>query len=136
MPNPNIKNHGFKKGVSGNPLGGKLHNKELKAVRFMTKEEMAEVGKLILDKDFQQLREMADALKTNDGKKKDISVLKAMVASVAMKIISKGDMHALDILLNRLIGKVKDEVDISGKDGSPLAIVVKNYVEKKQDEPT
>jgi hypothetical protein len=53
-----------------------------------------------------------------------------MVASVALKIISKGDMYALDVLLNRLIGKVKDEVLLTG-DGNPFQMIIKDYREKE-----
>ena len=138
MPNPSpktehLKKHQIKKGEVRNPIGAGAHDPALRAVRFMTKDEMAEVGKLILDKDFQQLREMADSLKVNDGKKKNISVLKAMVASVAMRIISKGDMHALDILLNRLVGKVKDEVQLNGENGKPFEMIIRDYREKKNE---
>ncbi len=46
-----------------------------------------------------------------------------MIASVAVRIIQGGDMHALDILLNRLVGKVKDEVMQQMEIRTPQVIV-------------
>lgn len=100
------REHGFKKGVSGNPLGGKLHDPALKAIKNLTKQEMVDIGNLVVKSDMDGLRRVKDNPKA--------TVLQVMIASVAIKIISKGDMSALDVLLNRLIGKVKDEVIHSG----------------------
>ena len=35
--------------------------------------------------------------------------LQRMVASIVVKIVERGDMQALNLLLDRLIGKVKDD---------------------------
>ena len=100
------KAHRFKKGQSGNPLGGKLHDPAVKAFKNLTKAEMVIVGNMIIKGDIEGIKELAKDPKAN--------VLQAMIASVAARVISKGDMQALDVLLNRLIGKVKDEVLHSG----------------------
>lgn len=101
----------FPKGVSGNPLGGKMHNKELKAIRRLTAVEVAEIGGMILQNNLAALKAIA--------KDPDASVLKTMIASVAVKTIEKGDAHALDKLLDRLIGKVRDEIKVTSV-GNPL----------------
>lgn len=105
----------FKPGQSGNPAGARAHNKELKALRRLTKEQVAEVAELLLHGNLKKLQSIIDAAKT-DGKRNK-SVLTTWFAAVAMKGIARGDMHALDVLLNRLIGKVKDEVEWSGNAG-------------------
>lgn len=104
----------FAKGVSGNPLGGKLHDPEIKAIKKLTKEELKEMGSLVLKNNLDALREIKDDPKA--------SVLKVLVASVCIKAIAKGDMHSLDVLLNRLIGKVKEEIAVEG-DGLAAPIV-------------
>jgi len=100
-----LKKHQFKKGEpSANPLGAKLHNPEIRAIKNLTESEMVEIGSLILKGSLDELKAIKDAPGT--------TALKAMMASVAIKTIAKGDHQALDALLNRLIGKVKDEVKI------------------------
>lgn len=108
MPSGGIppKEHRWKPGQSGNPQGGRKHDPEMKAFARLTKEELKDVAALILKGDLTELERMS-----ND---KTQIVLKVMVASVAAKIMKKGDMHALDLLLNRLIGKVKQEIGIEG----------------------
>lgn len=108
----------FKKGRSGNPLGGKLHNPELRAIKRLTAQEVAEIGALILSKNYKALKRIAEDARSNDHAK--ASVLKTWIATVAMKGIAKGDAHALDVLLNRLIGRVKEKIELTGDDGGPI----------------
>lgn len=108
------KEYQFKKGQSGNPLGGKIHDQDLKRIKHLTKQELSEVANLIIKNNVEELKSLAKAPNS--------SVIQVMLASVAIKIISKGDMHALDVLLNRLVGKVKDEVHHSGS--VPAQVIV------------
>lgn len=96
----------WKPGQSGNPNGGRAHDPALKAVKKMTKEELGKIGQLVLDGDYETLVELAGD--------REASVLTQMFASVCLRIINKGDASALDMLLNRIVGKVKDELDVGG----------------------
>ena len=106
MANPNPKpppvHSRFKKGQVANPEGGRAHDKETKMIRNLTRKELAEVGSLVVKKDLESLK----AMRTNPKS----TVLQAMMAGMAIKIVSRGDAAAFDALLNRLVGKVKDEV--------------------------
>lgn len=95
----------FKKGKSGNPLGGKLHKPELRAIKRLTEDELVEIGSMIVKGSIEELQRV--------GKDKNCSAIKAMMAAVAVKAINKGDHMALDALLNRIVGKVKDRVEQS-----------------------
>lgn len=106
----------FKKGVSGNPLGGKIHDPEIRKLRNLTKEEMIEVGSLVLKGSVEELKAI--------GKDPKASALKCMMAAVAVRTIQKGDPYALDVLLNRLIGKVKEEVKHTGLSPTTQSVVV------------
>ncbi len=112
MANKNIKPR-WKKGESGNPKG-RPPDMLGKKMRQLTAEEFAEIANLIIKGSIEELR----AIARDDSQ----SALRVMIAAVAVKTISKGDMHALDILLNRLVGRVKEQVEISGKDGGPQVI--------------
>lgn len=92
----------FKPGNNMNPLGASAHNKDLKQVRRLTKEQVAEIGSLILEGNLEKLQAIKE--------QKSASVLKVWFASVAVKAISKGDAHALTVILDRIVGKVKDEL--------------------------
>ncbi len=96
----------YKKGQSGNPLGGKLHDPAMKAIKRLTKNELIEIGNFVIKGDVAALK----ALRKDDK----TSVIKAMVASVALKAIAKGDQGAFEALMIRLIGKVKDEIEHTG----------------------
>ena len=96
----------FKKGSSGNPRGGAAHNQELKAVRRMSQTDVAEVGRLILEGNLGKLQAVKDD--------HDASVLKVWFCSVAIKAISRGDAHALSVILDRIVGKVPAEMNLTG----------------------
>lgn len=121
MPNPkslkNLKN--FPKGVSGNPLGAAHPNydRTSSVMKRLTAKEVKELSYLILNGDIEELQAIA--------KNKKERVVKVMLAAIAVKIISKGDANALDILLNRLIGKVANPIRLGNTDGSPIGEVVR-----------
>jgi len=95
----------WKKGQSGNPEGGRKHNPELKKLKNLTEAEIVEVGSLVVKGSITDLKKLSQ--------NPDCSALTAMMASVAAKAINKGDGAALDILLNRIVGKVKERVEQS-----------------------
>lgn len=113
----NLKN--FPKGVSGNPLGAGHPNydRTSSVMKRLTAREVKELSYLILNGDMDELKKIA-----TDKKER---VVKVMLASIAVKIITKGDANALDILLNRLIGKVPNPIRLGNPDGSAIADVVK-----------
>lgn len=112
--NPSPKNR-FKRGQVANPRGAGAHSAELKLIRKLTTVEIAEVGSFILDSDVLSLQSIA--------KDRSASALKVMTASIVLKAIKNGDVHALDVLLNRIVGKVKDKVELSEPANAPQIII-------------
>ncbi len=101
MP-PGVK--GFQKGVATNPLGrGAEKNMRL---RKMTHEEIADIGSLILSGNLEALQAVP--------KDPNSSTLRVWFASIAMTAIKKGDASSLSIILDRLVGRPKAQVEISG----------------------
>lgn len=109
----------FPKGVSGNPLGAGHPNydRTSSVMKRLTAKEVKDLSGLILLGDIAELQAIA-----KDKKEK---VIKVMLAAVAVKIISKGDANALNILLDRLIGKVANPIRLGNTDGSPIGEVVR-----------
>jgi hypothetical protein len=111
---PSFKEAQFKKGQSGNPKGRPpdvLGNQ----IRQLTAGELAEIANIIVKGNRDQLEQVANS--------NESSVLQVMVAKIASNIIMRGDMASLDILLNRLVGKVKEKVELTGANGGPQIIV-------------
>ncbi len=101
-----LRPHHWKKGQSGNPAGGRVLLPEEKLFKNLTKKELVEVGNYVIKGDLNALKKMAS--------RPGATVLQIMLAAVCIKVIQKGDMHQLDILLNRLVGKVRDEIHATG----------------------
>jgi hypothetical protein len=105
----------FKKGNKANPLGAGAHNKELKSIRRLSQEDIAEIGNLILEGNLDKLKEV----RSNPAS----TVLKVWICSVAINAINKGDPSALNVLLDRIVGKVKDNISLSGNINQNIAHV-------------
>lgn len=113
---PKMEKNKWRKGQSGNPLGGQKHNPELKMIRNLTEQEVVEIGSLVVKGSIKELRAIA---KDEDG-----SAIRCMIAAVAVKVMSKGDPQALEVLLNRLIGKVKEKVEVTSTNQTQLNAIV------------
>lgn len=105
-PTPPPEHYRFKKGQSGNPSGMAKHDNDIRKIKRLTNKELAEVANIVIKGDVDELRAIVANPKS--------TVLAVMMGAVAIKIIEKGDMHSLDILLNRLLGRVKENVKING----------------------
>ncbi len=110
------KEHAFKPGNCANPLGGGAHDPVGRAIRNLTKKELQDIANLVIKGDLKALRALP--------KKAGTTVLQIMLASVCIKIIEKGDMSSLNTLLDRLIGKVKDDVVVSGNTNARVLITL------------
>lgn len=102
----------FKPGNKANPKGGGALSPKIRAIRKITNEHIEEVADVILDGNLDKLKGLLG--------NPDSSVLKVWLAKAAAEGIRKGDIYPLDLILNRVIGKPKDKVEVTGKDGEPL----------------
>lgn len=100
----------FKPGQVANPLGAGAGDPVMKAIRRLTHAQLAEVGCLIIEQNPEKLKDiMKDPASTS---------IKVWFAAICLKGIQKGDAHAMDVLMNRIVGKVKEKVDLTSSDGS------------------
>lgn len=110
---PNLQNlKPFKKGQSGNPDGGRKHNPDVKKIRRLSKEEVADIASLLLEKNIEGLQAVI-----NDP---NSSTLKVWTATLVVKSMKKGDSKCWDVILSRIIGKVPEKFEHTGKDGGPM----------------
>lgn len=97
----------FKKGQgSANPFGRPLLPKELKEAKKLNRAGMELAFNLHISSTQEALEEFV--------KDKSNKVLDLIIASMLLKAIKEGDHYRLNFLLDRLIGKVKDEVEVIG----------------------
>ena len=105
----------FKKGQSGNPRGPEPLPEDIKAARKINVVEFERiVNKFLFASKGEVIKVTADP---------NTPVLELMVGAIVHKAVIEGDERRLDFILNRLIGKVKEQVEHSAKDGSPLVIL-------------
>lgn len=98
----------FKKGQSGNPGG---MTKEQAKARHLTKETLKDLLNTLAGATMDDLRMIMD--------KRDTTALTRMIISGILSADASGDWRQIELVLQRLVGKVKDEVDVNVK---PLTI--------------
>lgn len=118
MANPRGNPQNLKRPVKGGPSPnpkGRGVNPFNAAFKKLTISEFEDIANLIVKGNLEALKEIA--------KNSDSSTIKVWVASCVIKAIQKGDFHGLDILLNRLVGKVRDTIHHTGDGSAPTPIV-------------
>lgn len=91
----------FKPGQSGNPSGGPKTPEEIKKLRKLSAKQFKEIGEMVVLGTWDELKVIA-----KDDKQ---SVLKRKLAQA----IIEEKYNAFDEILNRIIGKVKESVEIA-----------------------
>lgn len=102
-----MKKHAFKKGVSGNPEGGRVHNPAIRALTKLTIETYRECVELVCTGNLTDLKEMAENPKT--------SALQVGIATAFMKAIKSGDYTVIERIAERIIGKIPDELKVTSQ---------------------
>jgi hypothetical protein len=95
----------FQKGVSGNPEGRPPMSADTKKLMDLTKSSYREIALKYLN----MSKKETLALKEND----EMSMLEWAFVKCILVIHKKGDYATLDKMMDRVIGKVKDEVDLT-----------------------
>lgn len=86
----------WKPGQSGNPSGRRRD--------LITRDHLKAILSRFSSLTKKQLKEIMDA--------EDTAMLDAIVASIMFKALETGDANRLEFLFNRMIGKVKEELDL------------------------
>lgn len=95
----------FKKGQSGNPRGGQMHNPAVKALKKLTIETYREVIELVLTGNLTDLKAMAENPAT--------PALQVGIAAAFMKAIKSGDYTVIERIAERIVGKIPDVVNVN-----------------------
>lgn len=117
----------FKKGDKGNPGG---FTKEQAKARHLTRETLKDLMNTLNGATHEDMQRMLGEPNT--------TALTMMIIRGYMNAIETGDMKQIELVLQRLVGKVKDEVDVNvkplvikRKDGSEIVLGMSR---KEEDE--
>lgn len=102
----------FPKGKSGNPGG---MTKEQAKVRHLTRETLKDLMNTLNSATHEDLQRILDNRET--------TALTMMWVKGYMNAISTGDLKQIELVMQRLVGKVKDELDVN----------IKPFVIKRRD---
>lgn len=103
MSNPNIKDHGFKKGKSGNPAGRpRKYISELREQGY-TRSQVNDAIQVLMSMDE---KELATVLENDKATMLEKTVAKAMIKS-----LRNGSLYSIETLLNRVYGQPKETIE-------------------------
>jgi hypothetical protein len=118
---PKIENlKPFKPGQSGNPGGRAKLPEDIKEARKLNQIELERVINKYLYLDHADFEA--------EIKRPGVPMLELMLASIVKAAAQKGDQLRLDFILNRVIGKVKERIEVEAQ--KPFAVF-----RHKEDEP-
>ena len=106
----------FQKGQPGGP-GRKPLPAEVKTIRRATHAHIAEVGTMALEGNVSGLEEI---VRNAQSPNSPYSVIQVAFATCLLKAIKKGDSFALNAILDRIVGKVKVDIEMTGAGGGPI----------------
>jgi hypothetical protein len=104
----------IKKGERRNPLGGKLHNPAIRALKNLTIATYREVIELALTSNIEALKRVAENPNT--------PAVQVGVATALIKAIAKGDWNIVNAIAERIVGKIPDKVEVTNKVESNVVI--------------
>jgi hypothetical protein len=84
----------------------------VKIAKHLSAYQIAEIGSVLLCSDIKELHRIRYDPRS--------SAIQTWIASVAIKGIARGDAAALNIILNRICGAVKEKIEITGENGGPI----------------
>lgn len=97
-------------------MAGHDYAVEKNILKNLTTKELVQVGNQIVKGKASDLQRYA--------KDPHATALQVMIASIVARVIRTGDMQSFSLLLDRLVGKVKDKVELSGEVLNPPQVVI------------
>ena len=95
----------FKPGQSGNPSGRPPVPPDIREARIMNKQDFARL--------LNQMMKLSIPEVTEIRASEDAPTSEVMVAQIVLAAAAEGDPKRADFILDRWIGKVKDEVEVT-----------------------
>lgn len=106
-----LRPYHFKKGESGNPNGARGYHNRRKAAKEISTECLARISEALFDGDIAGLHELLTD--------PTLTPIEKLCIGVIEKAWNRGDAMALNLLLDRFLGKIPDKLDV--KNTTPVA---------------
>lgn len=122
----------FKPGQSGNPNGAKPLPPEVRQFRNAAKKDVIEEFKYLWSLPIEELKSIAGRFVYKSQKEEgdddgqgggewvykpgeagEVPIIRVAIAKALLKAAQTGDIHSLNQILDRVIGKVKEELDLN-----------------------
>lgn len=113
--NPNISDHGFKKGQSGNPNGRPRKFVCVLKEQGYKQSEINDTIQVMMAMTVDELKSVWN--------NPDATVMEKTIASAIKKSIEKGSLYSLETLLTRVYGKPKEQVDLTNTGEMTIKVV-------------
>lgn len=114
-PSLQARTKGQKAAHRGRSRGGEAARKRVSAIKKLTIDQVAEIATTLVMGGIPELK--------NIRKDPEATVLQVWFSSVVAKGITTGDGRSLDVILDRIIGKPKANITVSGNpDGAPIQV--------------
>src|SRR5689334_1629820 len=94
----------WKPGESGNPKGGPGYPQDIRDSRKVTQFELERAINALIHMPEGELAALMESPST--------TMFEKMIGSIILAGAGKGDQMRLDFILNRMIGKVKDQLEV------------------------
>jgi hypothetical protein len=117
-PNPTKNGRKFQKGQSGNPKGNSKKGRDIARLKRLTHDQVAEIGSMILEGNHEELKQVALS--------KDSTVLQLWMAQLVNASIRKSDAAIFRAVLDRIVGRPRESIELTGKDGGAVRMDVHN----------
>jgi len=108
----------FKKGQVANPKGAAAH--KVYQFKKLNKEVVRNIVDIVTTGNVKELQKIVN--------NPDAPALLVAFASCMIKMINKGDINGIETMIQRVVGKVKDEVDVTSNGQTMPAAQVHVYL--------
>lgn len=103
----------FKPGVVTNPDGRPPLSPELKQMRTLTYDQVSEIASIVINGKRDELQQIL----VNPN----ATVLQQIMAKAAINALATGNMGTINAFLDRIVGKARQSIELTGKEGGPVA---------------
>lgn len=104
----------IKKGEVRNPKGSSAKARAMAKVRRMSGDDLADLTSLLLTGDRDEIAKVLH--------KKDASFIQVLTAKLLIECFNKSDIQIYKAIMDRCVGRSKESVELTGKDGSALEL--------------
>lgn len=110
-------------GQSGNPDGRPKVPEYIKEAKKLNKGLLDEYMNKYINMPVEEIKEIVEGAMKG---RSDTPAMEVMIARVIMQAINKGDYKTVNFILDRMVGKVKEHLEVSGNTHDKLMALIES----------